>query len=269
MIELLGQELKDELRQSSKGNQLKWENNGVWYKADYTGYEGLSEYVISALLQLSTLEKNEYVLYEPIQMKYKEVICRGVSCDNFLKDDWQIITLERLFRNLYGESFHSAIYKMNGIKDRLEFLVGQVEKATGLKDFGKYMNKLFTIDALFLNEDRHMHNVAVLMNGKGEFEYCPIFDNGAGLLADTTMDYPMSGNVGDMIGGVKARTISTEFDEQLDASKQLYGCNIKFYFNRDDLAVIVNKATIYAQEERKRVEEIITLQMRKYQYLFE
>ena len=26
--------------QSSKGNQLKWENAGIWYKADYTGYEG-------------------------------------------------------------------------------------------------------------------------------------------------------------------------------------------------------------------------------------
>ena len=53
---------------------------------------------------------------------------------------------------------------------------------------GVYMNKLLTIDALFLNEDRHTHNIAVLMNGKGDYAYCPIFDNGAGLLADTTMD---------------------------------------------------------------------------------
>lgn len=29
------------------------------------------------------------------------------------------------------------------------------------------MNKLLTIDAFFLNEDRHMHNIAVLMNGEG------------------------------------------------------------------------------------------------------
>ena len=41
----------------------------------------------------------------------------------------------------------------------------------------------------FLNEDRHTHNITVLMNGKGDYAYCPIFDNGAGLLADTTMDY--------------------------------------------------------------------------------
>ena len=44
----------------------------------------------------------------------------------------------------------------------------------------------------FLNEDRHTHNITVLMNGKGDYAYCPIFDNGAGLLADTTMDYPLS-----------------------------------------------------------------------------
>lgn len=59
---------------------------------------------------------------------------------------------------------------------------------TGLQNFGVYMNKLLTIDAFFLNEDWHMHNIAVLMNGKGDYAYCPIFNNGAGLLADTTMD---------------------------------------------------------------------------------
>lgn len=72
----------------------------------------------------------------------------------------------------------------------MRFLVQQVERITGLQDFGIYMNKLLTIDAFFLNEDRHMHNIAVLMNGKGDYAYCPIFDNGAGLMADTTMDYP-------------------------------------------------------------------------------
>ena len=45
----------------------------------------------------------------------------------------------------------------------------QVERITGLKDFGIYLNKLLTIDALFVNEDRHMHNIAVLMNQKGDF----------------------------------------------------------------------------------------------------
>lgn len=47
MIELFEQNIRTNDRQSSKGNQLKWENEGIWYKADYTGYEGLAEYMIS------------------------------------------------------------------------------------------------------------------------------------------------------------------------------------------------------------------------------
>ena len=34
MIELFGQNIRTNRRQSSKGNQLKWENDGIWYKAD-------------------------------------------------------------------------------------------------------------------------------------------------------------------------------------------------------------------------------------------
>ena len=59
MIELFEQNERKADRQSSKGNQLKWENNGIWYKADYTGYEGLAEYMISHLLKFSFLQKDE------------------------------------------------------------------------------------------------------------------------------------------------------------------------------------------------------------------
>ena len=65
------------------------------------------------------------------------------------------------------------------------------------------MNKLLTIDAFFLNEDRHMHNIAVLMNGKGDYAYCPIFDNGDGLLSDTILDYPLGEDPFDLIKEVR------------------------------------------------------------------
>ena len=58
MIELFEQNIRTNDRQSSKGNQLKWENEGIWYKADYTGYEGLAEYMISNLLKKSTVNVN-------------------------------------------------------------------------------------------------------------------------------------------------------------------------------------------------------------------
>ena len=70
MVELFEQNMKKNDRQSSKGNQLKWENNGIWYKADYTGYEGLSEYVISHLLRNTSLQEHEFVCYETEEIRY-------------------------------------------------------------------------------------------------------------------------------------------------------------------------------------------------------
>ena len=268
MVELFEQNIRTNTRQSSKGNQLKWENEGIWYKADYTGYEGLAEYVISHLLKLTNLNEGEYVLYEPEQIKYKRQIYNGVRSRAFIDEDWQIITLERLFKNVYNESLTSVLWHMSDVKERLEFLVNAIKNITGLNNWGEYICRLFTIDAFFLNEDRHMHNIAVLMNGKGEYKYCPVFDNGAGLLSDTTMDYPMEQDIYHMISEVKSKSVSQNFDEQLDVDENLYGQNLQFLFTKKNVSDIVNNADMYPPEERKRVELIIYSQMNKYKYLF-
>ena len=268
MVELFEQNIRTNTRQSSKGNQLKWENEGIWYKADYTGYEGLAEYVISHLLKLTNLNEGEYVLYEPEQIKYKRQIYNGVRSRTFIDEDWQIITLERLFKNVYNESLTSVLWHMSDVKERLEFLVNAIKNITGLNNWGEYICRLFTIDAFFLNEDRHMHNIAVLMNGKGEYKYCPVFDNGAGLLSDTTMDYPMEQDIYQMISEVKSKSVSQNFDEQLDVAENLYGQNLQFLFTKKNVSDIVNNADMYLPEERKRVELIIYSQMNKYKYLF-
>ena len=268
MVELFEQNIRTNTRQSSKGNQLKWENEGIWYKADYTGYEGLAEYVISHLLKLTNLNEGEYVLYEPEQIKYKRQIYNGVRSRAFIDEDWQIITLERLFKNVYSESLTSVLWHMSDVKERLEFLVNSIKNITGLNNWDEYICRLFTIDAFFLNEDRHMHNIAVLMNGKGEYKYCPVFDNGAGLLSDTTMDYPMEQDIYQMISEVKSKSVSQDFDEQLDVAENLYGQNLQFLFTKKNVSDIVNNADMYPPEERKRVELIIYSQMNKYKYLF-
>lgn len=268
MVELFKQNIRTNIRQSSKGNQLKWENEGTWYKADYTGYEGLAEYVISHLLKYTNLNEDEYVLYEPEQIKYKRQIYNGVRSRTFIDGDWQIITLERLFKNVYNESLTSVLWHMSDVKERLVFLVNAIKNITGLNNWGEYICRLFTIDAFFLNEDRHMHNIAVLMNGKGDYKYCPVFDNGAGLLSDTTMDYPMEQDIYQMISEVKSKSVSQNFDEQLDVAENLYGQNLQFLFTKKNVSDIVNNADMYPPEERKRVELIIYSQMNKYKYLF-
>lgn len=51
------------------------------------------------------------------------------------------------------------LWQMDDAEQRLRFLEKQVERITGLRGFGIYIyiNKLLTIDAVFLNEDRHTH----------------------------------------------------------------------------------------------------------------
>lgn len=268
MVELFEQNIRTVERQSSKGNQLKWENSGTWYKADYAGYEGLSEYVVSHLLQYSSLDKSEYVLYDLEEMQYKRNVYKGGKSQNFVHNDWQIITLERLFKNKYGRSLYEEIWHIDGIEERVKFLVDQVRNLTGLTDFDKYLNKLITIDAFFLNEDRRMHNIAVLINAKKEFDYCRIYDNGACLLSDTTMDYPVGEDVFELIKDCHAKTFSRDFDEQLDASEMIAGQVLKFSFTKKDVHEILEECGMYDEEIVKRVETILYSQMGKYQYLF-
>lgn len=268
MIELFEQDCKTIDRQSSKGNQLKWENNGIWYKADYCGYEGLSEYVISNLLKKSTLKSNQFVLYDLEQIMYKTVCYNGAKSNNFLHDDWQIITLERLYKTFTGKSLYIETWHIPDTEERLLFLVDQIERITGLKEFGKYMNILFTIDALFLNEDRHMHNIALIVNDDSTYEYCPIFDNGASLLSDIKIDYPLNNNVIDMIKTVKSKTLGPDFIEAINQIEELYGTKINFYFTDNDINEVTDNCSIYNEDIRKRIKQILKYQRNKMEYYF-
>ena len=230
---------------------------------------GYAEYMISHLLKFSSLQKDEFVLYDYERIKYKNIFYNGVKSNNFLYDDWQIITLERLFHIFFQKSLYEAVWHIqSSVEDRFNFLVTQVERITGLKDFGIYLNKLMTIDAVFVNEDRHMHNVAVLMSQKGEFSYCPIFDNGAGLLSDTSMDYPLGTDLYDALSEVRAKTISGSFEEQMDVSEDVCGMNLHFSFTKKDVEQILNEIPGYSDQEKERVRDILFEQMRKYKYLF-
>lgn len=267
MVELFEQNIKTVNRQSSKGNQMKWLNGTKWYKADYTGYEGLVEYVVSSLLESTSLKKTEFVEYTTEEIKYKYTNYRGCRSENFLPEGWSLITLERLFYMRYNQSLTKSIYEIADYENRIQFLVNQTIRMTGLQEFGAYMSKMLTIDAFFLNEDRHMHNIAVLLDDVGEFHYCPFFDHGASLLADTTMDYPIGENIDKLIKNVEARTICRDFDEQLDIVEQIYGRHISFNFSDSDILELLKAEPYYGEEIKNRVMQVLLQQKRKYQYL--
>ena len=120
----------------------------------------------------------------------------------------------------------------------------------------------------FLNEDRHTHNIAVLLDPAGEYHYCPLFDHGAALLADTTMDYPLGVEVERLMKNVQAKTFCSDFDEQLDIAEKLYGQQVSFTFSEKTIDEMLNADSVYPQEIKTRVKDIVLAQRRKYQYLF-
>ncbi len=267
MVALFDSDLKMPDRRSSKGNQLKFERDGIWYKADYLGYEGLVEYSVSKLLGCSDLKKEEYVDYETDVIVYNGQefnACR--SCD--FKGNWQLITLERLFQQSLGQSLNRMIYTISDHTQRLKLLVEQVERLTGIKRFGVYMCKILTIDALFLNEDRHSHNLAVLTDGNGAYRLSPIFDNGAGLLSDTSLEYPMDQDYLNLMERVRPKTFSDTFEKQLEVAEMLYGQTIRFNYGYNMVKEIVNKAEQYDAAVRTRIINVIMQTRRKYAYLF-
>lgn len=232
------------------------------------GYEGLAEYVVSRLLQFSSLEQDAFILYDTVQIQYDKTVFLGCRSDHFLPDRWQMITLERLFWQHYGESLYQSIFHIREPENRAAFLVEQTEALTGLREFGKYLSILLTIDAFFLNEDRHTHNIAVLLDEYGKYHYCPAFDHGASLMADTKMDYPLDVSLDMLYGKSKAKTFCLDFDEQLDTVEGLYGQHLKFCFTISDVERILEEDGEYTAGEKERVRELLRRQRRKYQYLF-
>ena len=84
---------------------------------------------------------------------------------------------------------------------------------------------LFEVDALFLNDDRHLNNIAVIEQG-GKFKYCPIFDNGAGLLSNVQFS-PMDIDPKGLIKDIVARPFNTSFTRQMNTARALYGRQLK------------------------------------------
>ena len=159
---------------SSKGTQNKYYDNGYWYKTNQNGYEGLSEYLVSKLLEC-TNQKN-FVTYEQCQINGKSG-CRSL---NFLKKDESFISFHRLYDIYHGGNLSEAVITMNSAGERIRFVKEFVESVTEF-DISPYLSKVLTLDMITLNNDRHFNNLGLLFDGDA-FRTAPIFDNGKSLL---------------------------------------------------------------------------------------
>jgi len=171
--------------------------------------------------------------------------------------------LQRLYQAYYSKELQEEIDEIYDPVRKCERLVSIVETLTGLEYFGSYLLKVALVDALFLNEDRHYHNIAFIEED-GIYSCSPIFDNGAAILSDTRLDYPLEEEELKMIRNVHSKTIMEDFDELLTALERLYSCDLHFSFSDSDIIDIVSSASQYSQQIQNRVIRILIHQRQKY-----
>lgn len=248
---------------TSKGDQPKWSNGNRWYKADYMGYESLAEVLISRLLKQSNVK--EYVIYEPVMICCSGTESVGCVSENFRKEKEMLISFERLHRAYQGRGLAETLGRIPDVVQRIQYTVDFVERVTELTDIGPYLTMLLELDRLFLNEDRHTNNLAVLRDEElPHFRLCPVFDNGLSLLSDLH-DYPLGGDVYSYIERIEAKPFARDFDEQTEASEELYGTQLKVYFTKQDAADVLDELSEYYSEAvLRRVEQVLYEQIRKY-----
>jgi hypothetical protein len=253
---------------SSKGNQLKFMHDGFWYKADHMGYEGLAEVIVSKLLRLSNVKN--YVDYEPVMITYKDVLYHGCRSRNFLTEGEELVTSEHLFRQYTGQGLSQELAHITAVNERIAFFVQTIQDYTRIIDFGKYITMILELDAFFLNEDRHTNNIAVKYNPKAKiYQPCNIFDNGLALFSDTSISFTKEKPVPVCLSIIQAKPFSFDFDEQMDEAAAIFGTQLHFTFNNNDIITSLDEfQDIYDDWILDRIENTLRNQMRKYQYMF-
>lgn len=235
---------------TSEGTQIKYKKDGFWYKQDNRGREGLTEYLVSQLLRYSTLEESEYVIYEKGSINGRP----GCRSRDFLKENEELITFYRLYYNEFGRDLSQVIARMDKMEERIEYVLHFIMQSCGL-DVADYLAKVFTLDMLVLNEDRHLNNLAVIWDGT-EFRPVPIFDNGVSLLTanqSVNWRFPTEDNV--------HRVVARSFSGSHERMHQ--------YFGQGFLLDLEKVKEWLGEEEDSREKEVLLFQLERYRAVYE
>ena len=236
---------------SSKGNQEKWLEGDRWYKLDLFGYEGLAETVTSSLLRQTNVTALgfRFVPYQMEQLDVHRRVRTGCSSPNFRQEGEAILTLADLFRKGVGPHWQDQIGRQPNLTAKVRWMAEQTTQLTGLSRFGQYMTLLFEADMLFGNEDRHLNNIAVLRRGEG-FDYCPLFDFGAGMLSNIR-DYPLDIEPRAHLRLLRALPLNTTFGRQVQAARAVYGPQLEWDFTVEDITAALAKPLEFYSERNR------------------
>lgn len=199
-----------ELSTQSKGNQMKFHLNNDWIKSDYLGYESISEVIVSILL--SCIKDLNYVSYNFCSISFRDLNLFGCYSKSFIEDCEEFITFDKLLSPRLITIFNERNSRKSP-SEKLTLLLDEVYSITKLNVFNYLQNNIF-IDAITLNEDRHLSNLGVIRCADSSYKETPIFDNGASLLSDLT-DYRMDTSLLINERRVKSKPFSTDFKKQV------------------------------------------------------
>ena len=208
---------------TSEGTQVKYYKDDYWYKLDNRGNEGLVEYLVSKFLTFTDLSPSEYVAYEQVDINGR----RGCRSRNFLKGDGEFVTFYRLYQNEQGEDLSKVIGMMDAMEERIEYTVRFIKESCG-SDVTDYLKKIFTLDRIILNEDRHLNNLGLVYMG-GRFAPAPIFDQGLSLLtANQSVNWRLP--VEENVRRVVARPFSGSHEKMWEYFGEGFGVDARAVF---------------------------------------
>lgn len=246
----LSKEYIVEIDGTSEGTQIKFYKDNYWYKLDSAGGEGISEELCAKILSFSSLTDREYVCYESGLINNTA----GCRSRNFLADGEEFITLYRFYQLMTGEKLNDKINTLNTPRERADFVLSFFRGAIGL-DLNHYFAKIFTLDYIILNEDRHFNNLGFIRSADGSYREAPIFDNGKSLLVGN----PSVNRHLSLEENVK-RTIARPFSGSFEKNMELFGTGFQL-----DIDACISQISQYRDCGEK---EVLLFQLENYKKQF-
>ena len=141
---------------SSKGTQEKWLKDDYFYKRDFFGGEAEAEFLVSEFLKSCGIK--DYIPYE----KVGSDLCRS---QNFIPEGGSFVTMFRLLQQRgYTESDIEQIAKKQP-QEQYNFLKKELaEIGFSEAELDSIFARLFEIDRLTLNVDRHWNNFGIIFS---------------------------------------------------------------------------------------------------------
>lgn len=246
---------------SSKGNQTKFYNNGVWVKIDTHGYEGLAE-EFSSLVE-SCIEGVAFVPYytDLIEVAGSRTYRGCYSYSMFDECRFSFQTLRSILR---GGGIPLSIFKKSDIKDSFISVVSSVRSLTGI-DIGSYLARTIYLDSLILNEDRHPMNLGLVHDKvTGVYYEAPIFDNGISFLS-FEKQYNRNKSLEDNIKMAESKPFSKFYERQVDLVRCLGYPLLRV--NKAAVGGIIKNysSSIYSEEYVIRVKKILLYNLDRFE----